>query len=103
MLRRLKIFPGLTYQIYNEYKNDGGPEVTILKFFLSPANVWAYQALIKVWINKYVLLFVDINECKVNNGGCDEKCINTIGSFFCKCNFDGHKMIKGKTSCEGSI
>ncbi|KAI8115214.1 CUB and sushi domain-containing protein 1 [Lucilia cuprina] len=29
---------------------------------------------------------VDINECSKNNGGCDQKCVNSPGSFACACN-----------------
>ncbi|GBP19642.1 Fibropellin-1 [Eumeta japonica] len=29
---------------------------------------------------------LDINECNENNGGCDQKCINTPGNFSCGCN-----------------
>ncbi|XP_069982834.1 uncharacterized protein uif isoform X2 [Penaeus vannamei] len=28
----------------------------------------------------------DINECEDNNGGCDQRCINSAGSFSCLCN-----------------
>ncbi|KAG8295757.1 calcium ion binding [Homalodisca vitripennis] len=28
----------------------------------------------------------DINECATNNGGCDQKCINSPGSYGCVCN-----------------
>lgn len=28
----------------------------------------------------------DINECAVNNGGCDQKCVNNPGDFHCACN-----------------
>ncbi|KAH1029276.1 uncharacterized protein LOC109533262 isoform X1 [Dendroctonus ponderosae] len=28
----------------------------------------------------------DINECAVNNGGCQQKCINSAGDFSCACN-----------------
>ena len=27
----------------------------------------------------------DINECIINNGGCDQRCENTVGSFSCGC------------------
>ncbi|KAK3531482.1 hypothetical protein QTP70_023267, partial [Hemibagrus guttatus] len=27
----------------------------------------------------------DVNECEKSNGGCEGKCCNTIGSFYCKC------------------
>uniref|UniRef100_A0A915I5P1 EGF-like domain-containing protein n=1 Tax=Romanomermis culicivorax TaxID=13658 RepID=A0A915I5P1_ROMCU len=30
----------------------------------------------------------DINECSMNNGGCQFKCQNTIGNFVCKCPTD---------------
>lgn len=28
----------------------------------------------------------DINECAKNNGGCDQKCLNSAGSYSCSCN-----------------
>ena len=30
--------------------------------------------------------FIDVNECAVNNGGCDQVCTNTQGSYQCGCN-----------------
>ena len=28
---------------------------------------------------------IDINECSVNNGGCQQTCHNTAGSYYCQC------------------
>ena len=47
-----------------------------------------------------MLLFSDVNECFVNKGGCDHQCINTLGSYECKCNVgyslapDGKRCIR---------
>ena len=29
----------------------------------------------------------DVDECLENGGGCEHKCVNSAGSFSCKCNF----------------
>lgn len=34
---------------------------------------------------KYAYLFIDVNECLNNNGGCAQTCINDVGSFHCTC------------------
>ena len=44
---------------------------------------------------------IDIDECIANNGGCEQTCTNTIGSFTCSCT-DGYKLILG-TFCAGRI
>ncbi|XP_055699503.1 dorsal-ventral patterning protein tolloid isoform X2 [Phlebotomus papatasi] len=31
------------------------------------------------------VFFTDIDECEVNNGGCQHECKNTIGSYICSC------------------
>ena len=28
---------------------------------------------------------IDINECLIDNGGCNQICLNTQGSFTCSC------------------
>eukprot|EP00794_Sanderia_malayensis_P015823 gene15823-17419_t len=40
----------------------------------------------------------DIDECKVNNGGCIQRCVNSIGSFKCTCS-DGYKMADDGKTC----
>ena len=31
-------------------------------------------------------MLLDVNECQKSNGGCEHHCINTNGSYICKCN-----------------
>ena len=45
---------------------------------------------------------MDVNECKVSNGGCEHQCRNTIGSSACQCNEgfnlnDNGKSYSGKS------
>ncbi|XP_074652144.1 uncharacterized protein LOC141906735 isoform X2 [Tubulanus polymorphus] len=40
----------------------------------------------------------DINECARNNGGCQHRCVNTIGSFYCQCHF-GFQLNYDRRSC----
>ena len=30
-------------------------------------------------------MMIDINECTTQNGGCEQNCQNTIGSYTCSC------------------
>lgn len=31
------------------------------------------------------IFLLDIDECETNNGGCEDRCTNTVGSFVCDC------------------
>lgn len=42
----------------------------------------------------------DIDECRLNNGGCDHICRNTVGSFECSCK-KGYKLLINERSCQG--
>lgn len=41
----------------------------------------------------------DKDECQDNNGGCQDKCVNTIGSYICSCR-EGFVLQKDKHSCK---
>lgn len=45
-----------------------------------------------------MLLIPDINECSVNNGGCEHGCVNTVGGFECSCR-PGYKLHWNKKDC----
>lgn len=49
----------------------------------------------------YNYLIADINECAVDNGGCQDQCCNTIGSYYCRCHA-GQKLEEDGRGCEGT-
>ena len=46
------------------------------------------------------LLIADVNECLVNNGNCEHRCVNTVGSYYCECN-SGYMLESDKHNCKG--
>lgn len=42
----------------------------------------------------------DTNECSVNNGGCQQVCVNTVGGYECQCH-PGYKLHWNKKDCVG--
>ena len=47
-----------------------------------------------------MLFSIDFDECGVNNGGCEQICTNTIGSFNCTCNA-GFELAYDRRTCNG--
>ena len=43
---------------------------------------------------------IDINECDDNNGGCEQNCTNTDGSFQCGCR-SGFTLNEDRRTCSG--
>ena len=54
----------------------------------------------QVSVNNNFLLFTDINECTNNNGGCNQTCTNTAGSYLCSCN-TGYTLNTDDHACDG--
>ena len=44
--------------------------------------------------------FSDINECLEFNGGCQQICDNSIGSFSCSCD-EGYELSENLLLCDG--
>ena len=53
-------------------------------------------------IFKNSIVISDINECVVDNGGCNQTCANTQGSFECSCG-TGYKLAGNAIDCDGKI
>ena len=47
-----------------------------------------------------VCMFVDLEECVEGQHQCQQRCINTFGSFKCSCD-DGYQAAHDQTSCTG--
>ncbi len=43
---------------------------------------------------------VDIDECSFDNGGCNQTCTNTTGSYKCSCD-EGFKLNPDDHGCDG--
>ena len=43
---------------------------------------------------------IDINECETENGGCNQTCTNTVGSFLCSC-ASGYVLDEDGFICNG--
>lgn len=62
-----------------------------------------YTILARVTFLKYFYLsFADINECSVNNGGCQQLCVNTPGDYECLCH-SNYKLHWNKKDCVGKV
>lgn len=48
-----------------------------------------------------VYVCIDINECDSDNGGCNQTCVNTIGSYYCECG-DGFSLHNDSHGCNGN-
>ena len=46
------------------------------------------------------IVFADVDECSVNNGGCQHSCTNSIGSYTCSCKA-GYALQANGRNCRG--
>ena len=46
--------------------------------------------------------FLDIDECRVLNGGCNQTCVNKPGTYECKCD-KGFQLQDDNKTCLGMV
>ena len=51
-----------------------------------------------VKIASRVVSYADVDECSVDNGGCDQLCVNTVGSYHCSCR-PHHQLHHNQRDC----
>lgn len=49
----------------------------------------------------YITHTLDVDECSTMNGGCQDICNNTEGSYFCTCAI-GYQLTQNNRGCEGN-
>ena len=49
----------------------------------------------------YYFYTADVDECLTNNGGCNQTCANTFGSFDCSCG-TGFTLAADNLNCDGT-
>jgi hypothetical protein len=69
---------------------------TCLLYFGTVPTVWYFV------VFNFSLYILDTNECKRNNGGCQQLCVNEHASFHCECK-PGYRQQKDGKSCSGKI
>ena len=47
-----------------------------------------------------VLVLLDIDECGEHVSGCNQQCVNTVGSYYCSC-YTGFQINADKHTCFG--
>lgn len=49
-----------------------------------------------------LLIVLDKDECKTESHGCQQKCVNQQGSYFCAC-INGYQLNKDNKTCSGKV
>ena len=79
------------YQLANDLHNCSGE-------FRSNSTLLLLLYIIII-LHNYCL---DIDECRDNDVGCTQNCVNTPGSYYCSCN-TGYSLASDGHTCEGRM
>ncbi len=52
------------------------------------------------WLQIIIVLYTGVDECLVNNGGCQQSCVDTGNSFYCVCG-QGFTVYPDSRTCWG--
>ena len=70
-----------------------------------PSPLQVYKLSVNIYVHRTEILafscfvcIVDNDECLINNGGCNQGCVNTIGSFYCTC-IHGYNLLDDQMTC----
>ena len=97
-LNQPKLFPNFI-EIMNRFDQIlNWPE--LLLFDLTCYFSYLYDNVTKWCVIRNWTINSDINECMLDNGGCDHSCVNKDGSFKCTCK-NGYQLQNDKLTCEG--
>jgi len=93
---------GLRYVAISSFDAVFRNVVTIIIFIvrfwpLCECNAEYWQFLIERYENDFLL--PDINECSENPGACSQFCVNTLGSYICKC-AEGYVKTADNRTCK---
>ncbi|EPY72654.1 EGF-like and EMI domain-containing protein 1 isoform b precursor [Camelus ferus] len=58
---------------------------------------------VKIFMGHPVKRPFDVNECAVVNGGCQQRCINTLGTFHCECDTGYRLHADGRTCISNEL
>ena len=58
--------------------------------------LWSTQI---IWFLSFIS-YSDEFECGTDNGGCEQNCVNTVGSYTCSCN-TGYTLNSDGHNCDG--
>ena len=51
--------------------------------------------------NYYYVGILDIDECQITPDICEHTCINTVGSYYCLCDYGFSLNITTNSTCDG--
>ena len=81
--------------------SDGLFECSCSVGFIVAADSFGCDGMFGFCLNLVIIFcFADVDECLIMNGGCNQTCTNTYGSFQCSCGA-GYSLSIDTLGCEG--